>query len=165
MLMSWLMKRKSSSRRSSRGWHQKPFHATGQGGRSTDGQKDASAQPGLAPPQLQGTNEHDTAETGGQSTVLWYSPLGLDGAVRTLDGTVSNVSAFVQPTNTPCRWPLAAGCSAAGEMGRPARVGDELLPLRRTSPRAPYSSTAALKASTFESRKLQTLQSCLYCFD
>lgn len=81
ILMSWLMKRKSSSRRSSRGWHQKPFHATGQGGRSTDGQKGASAQPGLASPQLRGTNEQSTAETGGQSTVLWYSPSGRDGAV------------------------------------------------------------------------------------
>lgn len=74
------MKRKSSSGRFSRGWHQKPFHATGQGGRSTDGRKGASAQPGLASPQLPGTNEKVLPETRGQSTVLWYSPRGPYGA-------------------------------------------------------------------------------------
>lgn len=65
----------------------KPFHATGQGGRSTDGREGASAQPGLASPQLPGTNEQGVPETGGQSTVLWYSPW--DGTVRCC--TVSNV--------------------------------------------------------------------------
>lgn len=46
-----------------RGWHQKPFHATGQGGRSTDERKDASAQPGLASPRSPAPNQQNPTET------------------------------------------------------------------------------------------------------
>lgn len=108
MLMRWLMKRKSSSRRYGRGWHQKPFHATGQGGRSTDGLKGASAQPGLASPQLPETNEQEAGGRGGPEDRVQCCGTVL-GDVMLRHGVDSQQRLGFPPAPTdPC--PTAAGC-------------------------------------------------------